>query len=277
MQQHQVRSAGPALVPGLLAASHPGPTAAVTVIAALLAVSADQPATTVALVAGAVLSGQLTVGWANDLLDAGRDRANERRDKPLAQGQVTPAEVAVALAVAGLACLLLSAALGWRGALAHLVFVGLAHSYNLGLKATAASWVPYAAAFGLLPSVATLAGDTPTWAAWWAGAAGAALGVGAHLLNALPDLADDERTGVRGLPHRLGARRCGSLAVALLLVASVLAALGPAGAPTLPAIGVLVLIAGLSVPVLQRRGRWPFRAAMAIALLDVALLVGGAS
>src|SRR3712207_7375206 len=33
------------------------------------------------------------------------------------------------------------------------------------------------------------------------------LGVGAHLLNVLPDLEDDAATGVRGLPHVLGPRR----------------------------------------------------------------------
>jgi 4-hydroxybenzoate polyprenyltransferase len=179
-----------------------------------------------------------------------------------------------ALVVAGLACLVLSALLGWRGALVNVVLgAGAGHAYNLGLKATRWSWVPYASAFGTLPSVVTLAGPDPAWAPPWATGAGAALGVGAHLLNALPDLADDERTGVRGLPHRLGERPSRVLAVALLSAASLSAVLGPAGPPPAWAWAVLALVAVLAVLTSAARGRAPFRAAVAIALLDVVLLV----
>ena len=50
-------------------------------------------------------------------------------------------------------------------------------------------------------------GADRAWPPAWMMATGAVLGVGAHLLNALPDLADDDATGVRGLPQRLGAGR----------------------------------------------------------------------
>jgi 4-hydroxybenzoate polyprenyltransferase len=45
--------------------------------------------------------------------------------------------------------------------------------------------------------------------------AAAAFGGAAHLLNAVPDLADDDATGVRGLPQRLGAQRSRRAAAAL--------------------------------------------------------------
>jgi 4-hydroxybenzoate polyprenyltransferase len=96
--------------------------------------------------------------------------------------------------------------------------------------------------------------------------------VGAHVLNALPDVADDVRTGVRGLPHRLGERAARPLAAALLLAASLLAALGP-GRPARWVWAVLLLTVVLAVVALATRGRTPFRAAVAIALLDVVLLV----
>jgi 4-hydroxybenzoate polyprenyltransferase len=264
---------------GLLTASHPGPAAAVTTVAALLAVSAQKPAGTVVLVALAVLAGQLTVGWVNDLVDRPRDRALGRTDKPLATGQVGVTTVAVALAVAGVACVALSLAAGWRSGLVHLVLgVGAAQAYNLGVKATAFSWLPYAVAFGTLPAVASLAsgagaGAGPAWPPWWMTAAGAALGVGAHVLNALPDLADDLRTGVRGLPHRLGEGVARPLAAGLLVAASALAALGPAGSPPAWIWVALLVVVALAVVALTGRGRLPFRAAMAIALLDVVLLV----
>jgi 4-hydroxybenzoate polyprenyltransferase len=261
----------------LARAAHPGPAVAVTSVAALLAVAADQPAGTTALVAAAVLAGQLTIGWGNDLVDAPRDRISGRADKPLATGELAFRTVATALTVAGIACVALSLALGWRAGWAHLTCVALAHAYNLGLKATALSWLPYAGAFGLLPAVATLAGPTPTWAAWWALGAGACLGVGAHLVNALPDLADDERTGVRGLPHRLGAGPSRVLAAVLLAVASGLAVLAPRGDAPTWALAVLAAIVVLSVVSAAGRGRWPFRAAMAVALIDVVLLVTAGS
>ena len=48
--------------------------------------------------------------------------------------------------------------------------------------------------------MATLSASPPRMAPGWAVAAGACLGVAAHLANVLPDLADDASTGVRGLP-----------------------------------------------------------------------------
>ena len=258
----------------LLTASHPGPAVAVTTVAALLAVDADRPARTVVLVAAAVFAGQLTVGWVNDLVDARRDRHVGRGDKPLASGALTVRPVVVALAVAGLACVVLSLAAGWRSGAVHLVLgVGSAQAYNLVLKATWFSWLPYAVAFGSLPAVASLAGPGPAWPPWWTAAAGAALGVGAHVLNALPDLADDARTGVRGLPHRLGERAARPLAAALLVAASLLAALGPTGHPAAWVWAALVVVVALAAVAATTRGRTPFRAAMAIALLDVVLLV----
>lgn len=258
----------------LLTASHPGPAAAVTTVAALLAVDADRPARTVVLVAAAVLAGQLTVGWVNDLVDAGRDRRVGRTDKPLASGALTARPVVVALALAAVACVVLSLAAGWRSGAVHLVLgVGSAQAYNLVLKSTWFSWLPYAVAFGTLPAVASLAGPDPGWPPWWTTAAGAALGIGAHVLNALPDLADDARTGVRGLPHRLGERTARPLAAALLVAASLLAALGPTGHPAAWVWGALVLVVALAVLAATARGRTPFRAAVAIALLDVVLLV----
>ncbi|KAF3469946.1 UbiA family prenyltransferase [Streptomyces sp. Tu 3180] len=261
-------------MPALLAAAHGGPALAVAAIAGLLALRSDLHPLDSAVVTAAVLAGQLTIGWGNDLRDLPRDRAVGRTGKPLVTGALPVGWVVRALAVAGLACIVLSALAGWRSALVNVVLgAGAGHAYNLGLKATWWSWAPYASAFGTLPSVVTLAGPAPAWAPLWMTGAGAALGVGAHLLNTLPDLADDERTGVRGLPHRIGERRSRILAVVLLSAASLLAVLGPAGPPPAWAPAVLALVAVLVVLTSAARGRVPFRAAVAVALLDVVLLV----
>lgn len=257
---------------GLALACHPGPTVAVTVLTALLAWSAGHTLARSALVTAAVFTGQLSIGWSNDLIDARRDHAVGRTDKPVARGDVPVPVVRTATAVALAACVALSIACGPASAVVHLLLgVASGWSYNLWFKRTTLSPLPYAVAFAALPAVVTLALPAPAWPAAWMLATGALLGVGAHLLNALPDLADDEATGVRGLPHRLGARVVTWLAPAVLLVGSVVAAYGPG----MDAAGWALLVACLTLALVAvaTRGRLPFVAAIGIALANVVALV----
>jgi 4-hydroxybenzoate polyprenyltransferase len=220
----------------------------------------------------AVLTGQLSIGWSNDLVDARRDRAVGRTDKPLAAGDVTETVVRVACGAALVACVALSLACGWASGLVHLLLgVASGWAYNLWFKRTALSPLPYAVAFAALPAVVTLALPSPVWPPPWVLVTGGLLGVGAHLLNALPDLADDEATGVRGLPHRLGEQGVRWLAPAVLLAGSVVAAYGPG----LDATGLALLgaCAALAVVAVVARGRVPFVAAVLIALANVVSLV----
>ena len=107
----------------------------------------------------------------------------------------------------------------------------------------------------------------------WLPVAGALLGVGAHFVNVLPDLADDAATGIRGLPHRLGARRSQAVSAIVLVVAAVVIVVGaPVDSRSVAALALLVT-AGLAVVALVASGRAPFRAAIAMALVDVAMLV----
>lgn len=260
-------------VGGLLRAAHPGPALAVTVVTGLLAVSTDLENPAAILVVSGVLAGQLTIGWGNDLVDQQRDRAVRRRDKPLAMGEIAPALVRRSLLVAGAACVALSFLAGWRSGAVHLLAgVASGHAYNLGLKATAWSWLPYAVAFGTLPAVVTLAGRSPQLPPGWMVATAALLGLAAHVLNALPDLAADTVTGVRGLPHRLGPTASRVVAAVLLVAGSAVAVLGPDGAPAAWAWTALAATTVLGTVALVGRGRTPFRAAIAVALVDVALL-----
>ena len=91
-------------------------------------------------------------------------------------------------------------------------------------------------------------------------------------MNVLPDLDDDAATGVRGLPHRLGARWSAALAAMVLVGATVAIVVG-APVSGLAAGAALVLVGGLAVVVLLGSGRTPFRAAIAMALVDVVMLV----
>ena len=257
-------------VRGLVAAAHPGPALAVTVLSGLLALAQGLDASRTLLVVAAVLSGQLTIGWSNDLVDRGRDLRAGRDDKPLATGEVTVSLVRSCCIGAVVACVALSLALGAAAGLLHLACVASGWAYNLGLKATLWSWVPYAVSFGGLTGVVTLAdGQAPPW--WWPVGA-ALLGVGAHLLNVLPDLADDAATGVHGLPHRLGPRWIAPVAAAVLVAATAVVLVGAAPPPALTVV-VAVVVLALAVLVVRATGRSPFVAAIAIALVDALLLV----
>ena len=258
----------------LIRAAHIEPTIVVTGLTALLALAAGIGASRLALVTAAVFAGQLVIGWSNDLVDARRDTAVRRADKPLAIGEITPKAVSVALGVAAVAAVGLSAALGWRFALLHLVLVvGSGVAYNLGLKATVWSWLPYVVAFGSLPAVVSVAASPSGPPKVWIVAAGALLGAAAHFLNTLPDFADDASTGIRGFPHRIGGPRSLAVAAVLLLSASLVTVLGPTGSPPAVAWVALLLAAGLAVGALTGRGRAPFRCGVAIAGLNVMLLV----
>ncbi|MGO4593972.1 UbiA family prenyltransferase [Leifsonia sp. 2TAF2] len=261
----------------LLLASHPGPTVVVTVITTLLGVGLGYPPARLALLALAILLGQLSIGWSNDWLDAARDRAVERTDKPAARGDVPVSVVRLAAFVALALAIFVTIPLGWGAAGAHLVLIAGGWAYNLGLKATVYSFVPFAISFGILPAIATLGQEQPALPQWWVYAAGALLGVAAHVTNVLPDLDDDARTGIRGLPHRLGARLSGLLAFAALAIATLLITFGP-GLPVRPlliaglVIGLGAAVAGVVLLLRRSPTRLLMQLIMTCAIVDVAML-----
>lgn len=270
-------------VGALIRASHPEPAAAVTAVAGLLASGAGHRPAGVAAVAGTVLSSQLAVGWVNDRLDAGRDATVGRTDKPVAAGRVRPTTVAAAGAIAALATVALALLTSPPAAIAAIVGLTSALLYDWPLKFTPVSVLPYLVSFAALPAFVVLAlPGSPAPPAWLL-AAGGLLGGGAHFANALPDLADDARTGVRGLPQRLGPAGCWCAAAVLLFSATLALVLGPPGEPSWSGLAA-VAAAAVVLPAgwyagrrATRAGDRPvavFRAVMLVALVDVVLLVG---
>lgn len=270
--------------PWLLALScHPAPTVAVTIFASILAVVAGNSIGTCALLAGAVLAGQLSIGWSNDRLDAERDLRAARADKPVATGALPRPIIDAAIVTAVLTAIGLSACLGAIAGPLNLATIACGWIYNLRLKWTWLSWVPYALAFGALPAVATTALPQARIPGVWVLCAGASLGVAANLTNALPDLVGDERTGVRGLPHRIGARRSLGLAALLLLGGTLAVVLGPPDAPgalSWAGLGVVVAILAAGLPVSLRAplSRASFAGLVAVTGVDLLLIIftGGA-
>ncbi|MFF5636973.1 UbiA family prenyltransferase [Streptomyces sp. NPDC012825] len=259
----------PFRVPALLRSCHLEPALAVTVLVTALAVAGGRGAAGAALVAGAVLAGQLSVGWCNDAVDARRDTLCGRRDKPAATGELLPGTAAVAAVAALGLCVPLSLLSGAVAGAVHLGGVAAGWAYDLGLKRTVLSPLPYAVGFGSLPAFVTLGPPSPSWPAWWAVTAGALLGVGAHVVNVLPDIEDDLATGVGGLPQRLGRTACRSSAPLVMLAAVGVLVVGPPGAVGAPAWALAVAagavaVAGTAVPSAPGSRR-PFRAAVVVA------------
>lgn len=277
-----MRTSSVRTVRALWGSSHPGPTLVVTALAFALGLAIGLEPWRLALLTLAVFAGQLSVGISNDVLDAARDRVVGRTDKPIARGDVGERAAWVAASVTLVAALALSVPLGWRMLAAHALFLGSAWAYNAGMKSTALSIVPFLVGFGVFPSLAPLSAPDPAFAPGWAWIAGAALGAAVHLTNVLPDLADDERTGVRGLPHRLGARASAVTAALAVVGGAIAVLLGTAGG-SLASVsivswaffgGVLVVAIWTIVRALVRPpGRILFRLVMLAALLLAAQLV----
>jgi 4-hydroxybenzoate polyprenyltransferase len=220
----------PGPVISLLLTCHPLPALAMTLALTGCAALTGRSVLECLLVAATMFTGQLTVGWINDVVDAERDRQTGRSDKPVAKGWVAPRTVLVATACMAVLVIPLSLANGTAAGIAHLAAVVSAWTYNLYFKRTVLSWLPYAVSFGLLPAFLSYGGlgtgphgAPPTIEMT---VLAALLGVGIHFLNALPDLDEDVEMGVHHLPLRL-ARRTGGprLLRVSALVTGVVAAL----------------------------------------------------
>lgn len=271
----------------LWGSTHPGPTLVVSILALVLGVAVGLEPWRLTLLTLAVFCGQLSIGLSNDAIDAPRDRAVGRTDKPIARGDISERLAwgwAIGTVVAALA---FSSALGPGMLAAHAIFLASAWAYNAGLKSTVFSIAPFLISFGIFPSLVTLAAAQPRVAAPWAWVAGAALGAAVHLTNVLPDLDDDERTGVRGLPHRIGPRASAVVAAVGIILGAVAVLLGSAGGDVAAVsivswifFGAVVIVAvGTAVlAVVRPPSRTLFRLVMLAALLLAAQLAatGGA-
>jgi len=260
-------------------AAHLEPALAVTTVAVLLAIAAGVPAGRTVLVGVAVLAGQAAIGWCNDWLDADRDRAVGRADKPLVQGLVRASSLRSGTLAAAVLTVVASLALGVVPGLLLLVLAASGLAYDAGLKRTVLSPLPYLTGFGALPAGVVAAAPGPPVAPWWLVAAGAALGGAAHVANVAPDIADDLATGVRGLPHRVGPVPSAVAGAVLLGTASLLLVLGPAGPPS--ALGWLACVVAAPAVVAAamagspRARRLAFPAVLLLTVLDVVLLLAG--
>ncbi len=266
----------------LFRATHPLPSFSVASFAVLFGFGVDLPLEKLWLVGLAVLTQQFSVGLSNDWLDAGRDKAVHRIDKPLAQGMVSVALVSKASIVAAVTALALAFALGTAAFVLMFPMLAIGWSYNLGLKANGFSVIPYILGFGILPAFVTLSGQETVLPPVWVMIVAGLFGVAAHFANTLPDLLADKQTGVRALPHILG-QRVSALVIAItavagsLLLATQAKELNQVLAVAVLASTVLLSLAASLLALLQRPPRLIFHLLLAASLLNVLVLAFGST
>jgi 4-hydroxybenzoate polyprenyltransferase len=200
-----------------LRAAHFGPTVIVTVTSFLLALSQYSLIDSIR-VAIAIFAGQLVVGWSNDFIDAPLDIAAHRTKKPIVSKEIDRDQLRKSIFGALFVALILSlfSPLGLTGTLIHFLGILSATFYNLKLKPTILSPLPYIISFGLLPWAIYLpAGNQPPL---WLFIDFMLIAVAFHFFNVLKDFQWDINQGVLGLPQRLG--RNASLVISISLVIS---------------------------------------------------------
>ncbi len=201
---------------GLLKAAHFGPTLIVTAISFGFATHYwwEGPAYVIAF---GVFTGQLVVGWSNDLYDFDDDLKHQRTNKPLVSGLITKQYLQKWLRfmlpfsfVANL-----FGPLGIKGGLVYMLGIACGVAYNFYFKFNRFSPLPYAIAFAALPSSVVISKDLnpPLWMVL----GGALFGMAAHFINVIKDMDQDQASGINGLPQRLGKNK--SIAAAAVLIA----------------------------------------------------------
>ena len=202
-----------------LRAAHFGPTVIVTTASFLLSISQYSLIDSLR-VAIAIFAGQLVVGWSNDFIDAPLDIAAQRTKKPIVSKEINPEQLKRSIVFALVAALLLSlfSPLGITGTLIHFLGILSATFYNLKLKPTIHSPLPYVVSFGALPWAIYLpAGNHPPL---WLYLDFMLIAVAFHFFNVLKDFQWDIKQGIMGLPQRLG--RSVSFIISISLIVSAL-------------------------------------------------------
>jgi 4-hydroxybenzoate polyprenyltransferase len=189
-----------------LIAAHAFPLAAVMALTTLIAFASSDgtpDATGLALLLVAMLGSQLAIGWSNDYLDRESDGMHQPW-KPVAQGLVDATKLPPAIAAALVVSAVAGVALGWDAFALLVVGTSAGLAYNLWLKRTPLSGLPFLVALGVLPPFVWAALDVYQDDFLGLYLVATPLAITAHLANVLPDLESDRTQGRKTLAVWLG-------------------------------------------------------------------------
>lgn len=233
---------------GWVRLTHPFPSVLDGLVCVAMVVLAGRGPVLALTVGASMTLIQLGIGTVNDIVDAPRD-AGRKAGKPIPDGLVGVSAArlgAVVLFASGTA---LAFIIGMSLAVLGLVVIGIGLAYDLRLKGTAWSWLPFAVGIPVLPIYGWLGAAASFPAAFAvllpaATASGAALAIG----NALVDVERDRAAGITSIALALGPRRAGRVGTALIAGVWLAAVLSSAvmGAAS---VGVAIVALAGAIPV----------------------------
>jgi 4-hydroxybenzoate polyprenyltransferase len=230
---------------GLVRLVHPFPSILDGIVTGSFAVVAGGTALVAAGLGLAMVALQGGIGATNDLVDAPRD-AGHKPGKPIPAGLVSRAAargVAVAAFVLGIGLAGLSG--GPAEVALALVVVAIGLAYDLRLKGTAWSWLPFAVGIPVLPVFGWLgaSGRLPTEFLILVPAAVAA-GAALSIANALVDVERDRAAGSSSIALALGPSTAWLIHLGLLVAVGLAAAasVGPLGGSSAGGAAVAVAV-----------------------------------
>jgi 4-hydroxybenzoate polyprenyltransferase len=261
---------------------HPFPSVLDGIVSAAFALVAGGGIAVAAGLGLAMVALQAGIGATNDLVDAPRD-AGHKPGKPIPAGLVSAAaarRVALAAFVIGIALAGLFG--GLAGGFLALVVISVGLAYDLRLKGTAWSWLPFAVGIPILPVFGWLGatGVLPTAFVVLVPAAVAA-GAALAIANALVDVERDTAAATGSVAVALGPARAWLVHAGLLVVIGLAAgaAIAPLGGSVEGGVAVLAAaiipiaaaVAGRRGPIDRRERAWEIEA-VGLAVLGIAWL-----
>jgi 4-hydroxybenzoate polyprenyltransferase len=271
---------------GLIRLVHPFPSLLDGVVVAAIALVAGATLVDAVRLGVAMTALQASIGALNDIVDAPRDRGH-KPGKPIPSGAVTMDMARIVAVGAAATGLVLTVPSGWLTVGLAVIVLGIGYVYDLRLRGTPWSWVPFAVGIPLLPVFGWLgaAGSLPGSFALLIPAAvlaGAALAIA----NARADYERDLEAGVPSVATSLGLGRAWTVHAALLGIVLVVA-VGTLAvidvsevALAVAAVAIALVAAGLGAsrsggPAVRERA-WEFEA-IGVGLLAAAWLAGVAT
>ena len=162
---------------------------------------------------------QFSISALNEWADADLDREAGRR-RPIPLGLVSPRAALTVAVLCAVGAFLLSTLASFGTVALLLVGIGLAcgWAYDLRLKATPLSFLPFAIAFPLMPFWIGLLAGRPASTLGVLFLGGSPLAAAIHLADAIPDREGDQAAGLQTLAVALRQPGAELVAVGLLLV-----------------------------------------------------------
>src|SRR4029077_11540005 len=205
--------------------AHPGPSLLVTVVLVAIAGLAGRRMPDAILgpqLLGAMLPVQFCIGVINDAADLQAD-AVAKPYKPLVRGVVRRSTASGAGILLGVIGLGVAATINFATLGLDALALGAGLAYDLGLRRTPLSWVPWWGGMAVLPLEGDASGGTVPSRLLVLLPLSCLLAIGLHFANALPDIEGDRLACRRSLPVLAGAGRSRGAGPVALAAAGVLA------------------------------------------------------